>query len=303
MPNGSEKPPGSEKSSGAEKPAAAGGSSRGKRAPKARAPQASAPADRDEREPKKGRWSTAELAWLRENFARRRDEVLVRELERPIEGVLKMAEQIFRGPRVSGDWSAAEDALLREGLGVRSEEELALVLRRSEAEVRLRVRGFARSGRSGRWTQGEVADLKRLYGSRRDEDLASILGRSLVSIRRQAKVLQLAKDKGFLRRLEGRPASRMPRWSTEEIRQLAKLYSETPNLEVARRLGRSVKSIVSKAHELDLKKSEERLRDMGRQNVALREDRAAARAAKRARAPKSAAANRTAPKSAKSTGE
>ncbi|MBK9384326.1 MAG: hypothetical protein IPN34_05830 [Planctomycetes bacterium] len=290
MPHGSEKPLGSEKSSGAEKPAVAGRSSRRTSARKERAPRASAAIEEGERGLKKGRWSTSELAWLRENFARRRDEALVRELGRPIESLRKMAEQIFRGPRVSGEWTAAEDALLREGLGVRGEAELAMVLRRGEADLRQRVRSFARTGRTGRWTQGEIADLKRLFGSRRDEDLVSIFGRSLASIRRQAKALQLAKDKGFLRRLEGGPASRMPRWSPDEIRQLARLYAELPNLEVARRLGRSVKSIVSKAHELDLKKSEERLRDMGRQNVSLREDRAAARATKRAargRAPKS----------------
>lgn len=233
---------------------------------------------------RKGRWSTAELAWLRENFARRRDEVLERELDRPIESVRKMAQQVFRGPRASGEWTPAEDAVLRDGLGIRSEADLALVLRRGEAEVHQRVRALARSPRSGRWTQGELADLKRFYGSRRDEDLVPILGRSVAAIRRQAKVLQLAKDKGFLRRLEGKPATRMPRWSPDEIKQLAKLYAELPNLEVARRLGRSVKSVVSKAHELELRKSDERLRDMGRENVALREDRAPSRGAGRGRA-------------------
>src|SRR5688572_20516646 len=67
---------------------------------------------------RRGRWSTAELAWLRENFVRRRDEVLERELGRPIESIRRMLPQIFRGPRVTGEWSADEDAMLREGLGI-----------------------------------------------------------------------------------------------------------------------------------------------------------------------------------------
>ena len=44
------------------------------------------------------------------------------------------------------------------------------------------------------------------------------------------------------------------------------------NLELARTLGRSVKSVVSKAHNLGLKKDRERLRQMGRENVRLRYD-------------------------------
>lgn len=263
----------------------AGGAGAGKSSAAASASGNASPAGRSGnakgRGPRKGRWSTAELGWLKEHFARRRDEALERELSRPIESVRRMAEQVFRGPRVSGEWQAAEDATLREGLGVRSEADLAMVLRRTEADVRQRIRALARGSRRGRWTQSEIAELKRLYGSRRDEDLVSILGRNIAAIRRQAKTLQLAKDKGFLRRLEGAPASRMPRWSPDEIRSLVKLYAELPNLEVARRLGRSVKSIVSKAHELDLKKSEDRLRHMGRENVALREDRAVARSGKR----------------------
>ena len=39
---------------------------------------------------------------------------------------------------------------------------------------------------------------------------------------------------------------------------------------MAQLLGRSVKSVVSKAHDLGLKKSEKRLETMGRENVELR---------------------------------
>jgi hypothetical protein len=62
----------------------------------------------------------------------------------------------------------------------------------------------------------------------------------------------------------------MPRWRNDELELLRRDYPVQSNLELARRLGRSVKSVVSKAHHLGLKKSSERLRSMGRENVSLR---------------------------------
>ncbi len=47
-------------------------------------------------------------------------------------------------------------------------------------------------------------------------------------------------------------------------------YASQSNFEIARRLGRSVKSVNSKAHHLGLEKASERLREMGRQNVSVR---------------------------------
>jgi hypothetical protein len=82
---------------------------------------------------------------------------------------------------------------------------------------------------------------------------------------------RLAKDKAFLRRVSGQEAaSRMPRWTPEDLELLARLYPTTSNLEIAKLLDRSVKSIVSKAHTEGLKKDPERLREMGRQNVSQR---------------------------------
>ena len=62
----------------------------------------------------------------------------------------------------------------------------------------------------------------------------------------------------------------MPRWKAEELAILRQDYAVESNLEIARRLGRSVKSVVSKAHHLALKKSDDRLREMGRENVKVR---------------------------------
>ena len=62
----------------------------------------------------------------------------------------------------------------------------------------------------------------------------------------------------------------MPRWTEEELKTLRELYPRTANLEIAATLDRSVKSVVSQAHHMGLKKEMERLREMGRQNVSLR---------------------------------
>jgi hypothetical protein len=61
--------------------------------------------------------------------------------------------------------------------------------------------------------------------------------------------------------------TRMPRWSEEQLELLREMYPESCNLDIAQRLNRSEKSVVSKAHSLGLKKSKLRLRTMGQENV------------------------------------
>jgi len=97
-----------------------------------------------------------------------------------------------------------------------------------------------------------------------------ILGRPVADIEAKSAEICLAKDKGFRRRSGSKKATRMPRWTMEEGDLLKELYPELSNLEIARRLNRSQKSVVSKAHDLGLKKTSKRLRDMGRENVSLR---------------------------------
>lgn len=80
----------------------------------------------------------------------------------------------------------------------------------------------------------------------------------------------LSKDKAFVRRRHGEPSTRMPRWRAEELDVLREDYPNQSNVDLARRLGRSVKSVVSKAHHLGLSKSSDRLREMGRENVSAR---------------------------------
>jgi hypothetical protein len=170
----------------------------------------------------------------------------------------------------SGPWTASDVQKLKRYLGATTPEVIARILGRSVEEVQAQIFDLGRIQGRGSWDRAEIAEFKRIYGTRTDEDLSRIFGRSEAEIRRLAQEHVLSKDKAFLRKLRGEPASRMPRWRAEELELLRKNYAIEPNLEIARRLGRSVKSVVSKANLLGLKKSKDRLREMGRENVSAR---------------------------------
>lgn len=220
--------------------------------------------------PRRGRWSQAELARLRDLYGRRDLAIVARELRRPIDSVQRMAQQVFADQARSGPWTASEIQRLRECLGCSTPAVIAQVLGRSIDEVQSQIVELGRLQKSGKWTRQEVAELKRVYGTRTDDDLSRIFSRSSESIRAKADGLRLAKDKAFNRRVNAEIVTPMPRWEERELQLLRDLYANTPNLEIARRLGRSVKSVVSKAHNMELKKGAERLQEMGRTNVMLR---------------------------------
>jgi len=220
--------------------------------------------------PRRGRWSQAEINRLRELYGLRDEAAIAHELNRPEQSVRKMAEEIFGTPTRTGPWSAEEVQELRRYIGGTSTEVIARKLGRSAEEVAQQIGEMRKIQQVGRWSQEEIADFKRLYGTRTDDDLALIFGRTLESVQRLAERYRLAKDKAFVRKLTGTAATRMPRWDRAAIEQLKDLYPKTANLDLALKLNRSVKSIVSKAHNLGLKKEVERLREMGRENVGMR---------------------------------
>lgn len=222
------------------------------------------------RAPRRGRWSQSDIARLKELYGLRDDAAIARELNRPVSSVKKMAAQVFRGGRKTGPWSAKEVLELKRYLGATTPEVIGKILGRRPEEVSDRIIELGRIQKSGRWSREEVTQFKRIYGRRTDEDLSCIFGRSVDSIRRMASNLALAKDKAFLRQLDTESHTRMPRWTDEELDLLQNLYPKTRNIDIAKELGRTVKSVVSKAHTLGLKKDPQRLREMGRENVSLR---------------------------------
>lgn len=219
---------------------------------------------------RRGRWSQAEMTRLKELYGLREDAVIARELGRSVASVRKMAETVCRAEPRQGPWTANEVQRLKRYLGVTTPEIISRLLGRGESEVREHITELGRIRLDSEWTRDELLNFKRIFGTRTNDDLTRIFGRPLDEIERMAGEHALAKDKAFLRRLKGDVATRMPRWTQAELDRLRALYSMNSNLEIARELGRSVKSVVSKAHNLGLKKDLNRLREMGRQNVSFR---------------------------------
>lgn len=231
--------------------------------------------------PRRGRWSTEEVAQFREMYGLRDDRTIARELKRSLASVRSMAESLYEGEPKQGPWSEEEVEKLRQYLGASTMQALCRVMGRSQEDVEAKIAGLALLRKDGDWDHEDLGDFKRLYGTRTNEDLAIIFGRGLAEIESCAGRLCLSKDKAFLRRQTGGKATtRMPRWQPSELEQLRRLYPQSSNLEIAKLLNRSVKSIVSKAHNLGLKKDPSRLKEMGRQNVGLRYSRAAVQKAK-----------------------
>lgn len=61
-----------------------------------------------------------------------------------------------------------------------------------------------------------------------------------------------------------------PRWTKAQVIMLRRLYKTTSNAEIAEILGRKVSSVVFKGHRLGLSKGPRRLKEMGKENIALR---------------------------------
>ena len=220
---------------------------------------------------RRGKWEDEELDLLRELYGLRELDAIARQLQRSTSSVRRMVSEVFSGAIRTGSWTDAETERLKRFIGITTVPVMARVLRRSKSDVRKKIAQLRAEVRTGPWTPAEIQELKRLYGTRTDEDLSSILSRNLDSVRAVARTLCLAKDKAFLRRVLGDERSTaMPRWRKDELALLQRLYPTHSNLEIAQRLDRSVKSVVSKAHHLGLRKDPVRLREMGRENVKLR---------------------------------
>tara|TARA_R110000851_G_scaffold120002_1_gene248067 strand:- start:8542 stop:8913 length:372 start_codon:yes stop_codon:yes gene_type:complete len=118
-----------------------------------------------------------------------------------------------------------------------------------------------------RWTPDEVLHLQRSYGSTDTAAIARKIGRTEEEVDAKAASMSLSRDKT---KFAGQV---MPRWSSAEVQTIREMYPASANLTIAKALGRSVRSVVSMAHKLKLKKDGARLQDMGRENVLLRRDR------------------------------
>lgn len=220
---------------------------------------------------RKGPWSQAELEKLRRKYGKVSDGVLARELNRSVESLRRMAKKVYsKGEQRVGPWTPSEVQNLKEYWGAAELAVIELILRRDSKDIQRKVEELRGVLNDGPWSAEDIQALKRHYGTRTNGDLVVILGRSIQAIQAKAEEFCLAKDKGFQRRVGSGERVRMPRWKPDDVARLEELYPNMPNLEIAQELNRTLKSVVSKAHDLGLKKSPDRLRTMGRENVALR---------------------------------
>lgn len=227
--------------------------------------------------PSEFQWSASDKTHLLENFGLKDHRVLAREVGCTPEELHAEARRIYGARSVemnSGPWSPGDVNALKRYLGAVDTDLIARMIGRSIDSIDAKLVELAADLKDDELGTRAHVDFKRLYGTRADADLALIFDRQLGVIRALSAELCLSKDKGFMRRQAGKVGrTKMPRWSAEELDQLREIYPKASNLEIAKTLGRSVKSIVSKAHSLGLKKDKARLRQMGQQNVQLRHDR------------------------------
>ena len=98
------------------------------------------------------------------------------------------------------------------------------------------------------WTKTESKLLKSIYPSHPDAELAKLFQTTPEDLQAHATYLALSKNKALFK------GQRMPRWTQEETTYLLEQYHLQPSVSIARRLGRSHASVVSKANSLKLKK-------------------------------------------------
>lgn len=199
---------------------------------------------------KPGRWSSLELARLRELFPRGGVSHAARLLRRSEAAVRTKVDELYSRRLRRGRWHDEELDLLRQGWGVLTAEELVLLLARSTRDVHAMAEALRQARREGAWDEGEQRRLKRLYATRSVGALEVCLSRSAEDIVAMARELCLGRDR---KRRVG--SGRMPRWRSEEVAYLQRVYADRDNEDIARELGRSTASVTNKAHQLKLRKS------------------------------------------------
>jgi len=215
----------------------------------------------------RGRWSEHTINLLKRYYGRRPATWIASHIGRTVECVHRQAVKQFTTRAV--EWSALDDSIVRAGLMRRASRlEIARRLVVSQEELDRRVEALRSAALDGPLRREHEEDFKRCYPSVLDSDLIAVFAITQVNIEEAAQRFQLRKSKGMLAPLG--LVTVMPRWTPSELTLLKREYAGTANVSIAKMLGRSVKSVVSKAHHLGLKKSEERLRSMGAENVRRR---------------------------------
>lgn len=215
-----------------------------------------------------GRLSKPALTYIAENFGRKRTEDIAAYVNRSVASVRTHAVDLI--PLRNGPWNAEKDIALRSRLGRASIEDVARSLGRSVEAVQERVKILrALSPTHTPLSRAEILEVRTRYGRLTDDEIAVVFRRPPQMIEEVVKRYRLRKDKAWAFEMGGK--TDMPRWTSADVALLKKLYPMRGAVEVAAMLNRSTKSVMSKASRLGIGKTEERMREMGRENVSQRE--------------------------------
>ena len=194
-----------------------------------------------------------------------------RKIGRPLASVNKMVAKLFpeSSEKSNTPWVAADVVRLKKLYGsVGTVDQWSRILKRPVLEIERKVKSFATEVKERPWTRESLATIKKLYGSRTNIDLELILGMPTRQIEDKAVELCMAKDKKFSSSsISDSTGTNMPRWTAEDVETLKRMHGAASNSDIAQHLGRTTKSITSKANALGLYKTPEHLRQMGRDNV------------------------------------
>lgn len=218
------------------------------------------------KEKRLGRLSIADKAYIAEHFGKIATDDIARHVGRSAEFVRNFATALYPF-HYEGLWASREDIRLRELLGRAAHQDIAIVLGRTPEAVTERVNELVASPRalySRPLSRIETQDFRERYGRMTDAEAAFAFQRQPSVIAATAKRYGLRKDKRWTKSRGGR--TDMPRWTKTEVDKLRQLFSTLDTFAVATALGRSTKSVISKAVRLGLRKTQARLAAMGREN-------------------------------------
>jgi hypothetical protein len=220
---------------------------------------------------KSGQWAQPDIGSLTRMYGSVKLTEIARKIGRPLASVNKMVAKLFpeSTEKSNTPWGALDVARLKKLYGsVGTVDQWARIFKRPVSEIERKIKSFETEVQERPWTRESLAAIKKFYGSRTNIDLELILGMPAKQIEEKAAELSMAKDKKFSSSTIGTSTgTRMPRWTAEDVETLKRMHGTASNSEIAQHLGRTTKSITSKANSLGLYKTAEHLRQMGRDNV------------------------------------
>ena len=170
------------------------------------------------RSQKSKRWSDEELTYLKENYKKKANKYVAKDLNRTVSAVTLKASE----------------------LGLTTKKSYLKVQKITDVVVgKPEVKGLKQNS----WSKSETKFLKENYGKISSAKIAKELGRSVGSISGKAYGLHLSSK---------RISNKYRAWTEEEVKYLSDNYGVKSHKTVAKYLKRSKNSVIAKARDLKL---------------------------------------------------